>query len=420
MTNRQKIQIKQSEVRERINVLLSQEERNEAEGNELRELTTKAQTLETEFRAAVVSEGEEEGKARGEFRDKQDGESAEIRALFGRVTLGDYLTPARAGNGIVGAAVELAAALKVPTIGPNGGAAIPFDMLECRAFTDTGSNDGGEMQRPILQRLFGPGVLDHLGVRVDSVPVGRSEWPLITGGVAPAQTKEGTAAAAAVEAPFSYANLKAKKLTGKYEFTHELAASVPEIEAALRRDLGDAVKAKMSDSIINGLAPTNTNPHYVQGFLTTLTGTDLSTAKAAFADYGRLHALGVDGIHAEMETQVMSVIGIKTYEEASGTYQSGSGESGSEALKRRSGGCIASSFIPAVASTKQSCILHSAGGGGMMRGDSVAAVWPTLEVIRDIYTQASQGTVLTWVLLWDAKVAFRSSAYKQVDIQVTA
>ena len=55
-----------------------------------------------------------------------------------------------------------------------------------------------------------------------------------------------------------------------------------------------------------------------------------------------------------------------------------------------------------------------------MRGDSVAAVWPTLEVIRDIYTKASQGVVLTWLTLWDAVVAFRSSAYKQIDIQIRA
>ena len=46
-----------------------------------------------------------------------------------------------------------------------------------------------------------------------------------------------------------------------------------------------------------------------------------------------------------------------------------------------------------------------------MRGDSVAAMWPTLEIIRDIYSQASQGVVLTWVTLWDAAVAFRPSAY---------
>ena len=118
----------------------------------------------------------------------------------------------------------------------------------------------------------------------------------------------------------------------------------------------------------------------------------------------------------------MSVIGDETYQHAAGVYIAGSGESGSELLKRRSGGYMASTYIPATASKKQSAILHSAGsnGGGIMRGDSVAAVWPTLEVIRDIYSKASQDVVLTWVGLWDAMVAFRSSAYKQIDIQIQA
>ena len=66
--------------------------------------------------------------------------------------------------------------------------------------------------------------------------------------------------------------------------------------------------------------------------------------------------------------------------------------------------------------------LHAAGpnGGGIMRGDSVAAVWPTLEVIRDIYSKASQGVVLTWVSLWDAYAALRAGAYRLVAIKITA
>ena len=46
-------------------------------------------------------------------------------------------------------------------------------------------------------------------------------------------------------------------------------------------------------------------------------------------------------------------------------------------------------------------------------------MWPTLEVIRDIYTQASQGVVLTWVALWDAHTAFREDAYEQIAVQVS-
>ena len=235
--------------------------------------------------------------------------------------------------------------------------------------------------------------------------------------------KEGTAAAAAAAATFSHANLTPKRLTGRYEYTHEIAASVPGLEQALRRDLADAVKAEMSDLIVSGSAPNTQNPQRVQGFLTgtRLTTADLSSAEATAADYGKLHSLAVDGIHASMETEVMSVVGTASYQHSASVYISGSGEAGSGLLSRRSGGCMASTYIPAVSATKQLSILHAAGpnGGGIMRGDSVAAMWPTLEIVRDIYSEASRGVVLTWVGLWDAFTAFRPSAYKRIAIQIS-
>ena len=187
-------------------------------------------------------------------------------------------------------------------MGPSGGVAIPFNMLmeqrhsepelERRAYTDTSNNGWTGTQRPILQRLFGPGVMDYLGVRIDSVPVGRSEWPLLSGGTSAAQTKEGTAAAAAAAATFSYANMKPKRLTGSYEYTVEMAASVSDLEAALRRDIADVIKSKMTDTIINGVAPTNSNPQNIQGFLTKVTSTDFG-ALATASTFGEMHSRGV-------------------------------------------------------------------------------------------------------------------------------
>ena len=421
MTNRQKIALRMSEARSRMGAIATMraEEVTEEVQNEADTLKSEMKALATQEQAAILAEGDEEARARGLFGDG-DGEAAEVRGLLDRISLGDYLTPAGAGSGIEGRARELNAALKVDMQGKGGGVAVPWAVLEARAFTSTADNDGSNIQRPILQRLFGPGVLDILGVRIDSVPVGRSEWPLLTGGVAPAQAKEESAAAAAVDATFEFATLKPKRLTGRYEYTHEAAAVSADLESALRRDLGDAVQSKMNDRIINGVAPTNSNPQYVRGFLNKIgAATDLSSAEAAAGDYGRLHALGVDGVHASMETEVTSVIGDETYQHAAGVYLTGSAVSGSELLRTRSGGCAASTYIPAKASQKQSAILHAAGAnGGAMRGDSVAAVWPTLEIIRDIYSNASVGVTLTWVALWDAEVAFRSDAYEHIAINI--
>ena len=424
MTKSQKLALELSEKRQRTNELLGKDELTPEERAELEVLTTRLQEAETEYRAAVTVEAQEEAEARGQFGNN-DGESAELRGLLDRATINDYLIAAGAGTGITGAAAELNAALEIPLVGNQGGPAVPWDLLltpELRAFTDTGDNAGPEMQRPILQRLFGAGIMDALGVRIDTVPVGRTEWPLLNSGVAPAQVVEGTAAAAAVNAGFLFANLKPKRLTGVYEYTHEIAASVADLEQAIRRDLADAIKSAMSNAIINGAAvdPNDAaTAANVEGFISELTQAD-DTAVADAARYGRLHAQAVDGIHASKEGEVMSIIGDETYQHAAGVYIAGSGESGSELLSRRSAGCMASTYIPDAASDIQPAILHAAGpnGGGMMRGDSVAAMWPTLEIVRDIYTKASSGIILTWITLWDTRVALRSSAYRLIGLKL--
>ena len=172
-----------------------------------------------------------------------------------------------------------------------------------------------------------------------------------------------------------------------------------DIEQALRRDLADAIKAKMSDLIINGAAPTNQNPQNVQGFLATIAAPDDAGATAAFADYAGAHASGVDGIHAETEREVSSVIGTDVYRHAATIYQAGSGESGSEALARRSAGCRASSFIPPATNAGQSKgnLFHLAGanGGGTdarrQRGRDVADLGSDP---RSVHEGKSQGVVL--------------------------
>ena len=334
MTNRQKLQLEQSEKRQRINDLLGHEELTDEQRGELDTLTKRMQNLEIEMRAAIVVEGEEEAEARGLFGGG-DGQSAELRQLLGGVSIFDYLNPAASGGAVEGRAKELSEALEVDAVGQRGGVLVPWEVIEQRAFTSTVANDGALVQRPILQRLFGPGVADTLGVRMDAVPAGRAEWPLISAGVAPAMAQEGVAATAAVAATFSNTSLKPKRLTGVYEFTHEAAASVPEIEAALRRDLADAVKSQMSHLLVNGAAPTNTAPQNVEGFLVAITAPADASATADFSSYAGAHASGIDGIHAEMETEVSSVIGTDVYRHAATIYQSGSGES---AARRCTGG----------------------------------------------------------------------------------
>ena len=192
MTNAQKLAIRLSEIRSKLNELAGLDTVTDEQRNEIDTLTAEYQGKEAQHRAAIVTEADEQRAAAGDFGNG-DGEPAETRALMQRVTLSDYLAPAAAGLGLTGAAVELAGALKVPTAGKGGGPAVPWEVLaagrpeprqardpEGRAFTTTGAYAGGVAQRPILQRLFGRDIMDALGVRIDTVPAGRTEWPLIT------------------------------------------------------------------------------------------------------------------------------------------------------------------------------------------------------------------------------------------------
>ena len=385
MTLVQKLSIKISETRQSLNTLAGKESLAEGEAEKVEELRRDLDQAETQYRAAVSAEGDAETRAMSEFDG--DAESAERSKLLREVRMVDYLSAAEASTGITGRAREVNEALEVPIVGAGGGVSIPWEVLagpetrrrqengngEQRAFSTTTQLAGGVAQRPVLQRLFGASVMEALGVRIDSVPAGRAEWPLLTAGVEPAQVEEGTAAAAAVAATFETEVLKPKRLSGRYEFSHELAASVSGIEEALRRDLADAVLAQMSYGIINGDEATNSEE--IDGFLTTLAAPDDPTAESGFSDYSGLAAQGVDGIHASMEGEVGCVIGVASYRHSASVYQAGSGESGSEALKKRSMMCLASSFVPAPDNshtfrTETSFMAPGPIGGSAARGDS--------------------------------------------------
>ena len=328
MTSRQKLQLEQSEKRQKINEFLAVDDLTDEQRNELEALTKRMQSLEIELRAAIVVEGEEEGAARGQFGNG-DGAPSELRNLLDATTLSDYLGAASAGGAVEGRAAELNAALEVPLAGARGGVPCRGMCSKCGLLRALAKMTARRCNARSFNAFSGRVIFDALGVRMDSVPVGRSEWPLISGGVAPAQAKEdrrcgGCRGCGDVHT----ATLKPKRLTGVYEYTHEEGASVTDIEQALRRDLGDAVKAKMSDLIINGAAPTNQNPHNVEGFLTKIAAPGDAGATAVFADYAGAHAAVIDGLHAEMEDEVSSVIGVDTYRHAASVYQAGSGESG--------------------------------------------------------------------------------------------
>ena len=375
--------------------------------------------MHTRQQAAILSEGAEQGAQAGR-EGNGDGEPAEIRSLLQRSSAANYLSSAVAGIQISGPESELNSALGISTVGAGGGVLVPWQMLdvsETRADVPSTTTElaGAVVQRPILQRLFGRDVLESLGVRIDSVPAGQAQWPLLTAGDSPDQKSEKAAASDAAAPTFSTQTLTPKRVTGRYAFSVEQSAQVVGIEAALRLDLANAVGAKMSDQVINGTGAAG----QVTGLLTRIAAPADPAAEADYEAYSGLPASGVDGIHAIAEGEVAIVLGVDSYKHAASAIQTGTAISALEVMARRGRAVIATSFIPAKTNgnIQKVNILHS--GTDVMRGDSIAAMWPSLEVIRDPYSAASTGiTSLTWITLWDCYTAFRAAAYKRVSLKL--
>ena len=115
VTKSQRLQIEQSEKRQRINELLGKDSMSDDERGELESLTGRMQQIEVEYRAAVVAEGADLDQRRGEAGD-MDPETRERVELRSKARLTEYLTCRAQGRLPSGAEAELQAAAGVSGI----------------------------------------------------------------------------------------------------------------------------------------------------------------------------------------------------------------------------------------------------------------------------------------------------------------
>ena len=174
MTKLSELQLRQSEIRERINALLNKESRTEEETAELREATDSAQQLELELRAAIVLEDEANKSARGASPDP---EALELRQLTDRSNLGSILSAVVEHRATSGPELELQQA--------HGLASnqIPLDLLrlkpEERAVSPAPTNTE-TLQDEIVQPVFADSAGAFLGVYQPTVPAGDAVYPVLT------------------------------------------------------------------------------------------------------------------------------------------------------------------------------------------------------------------------------------------------
>ena len=223
MTNSQRLSVRLSEIRQRLNEVAGLE--GEAYTAEIRAENDKLQTeyrdLEGKYRAAVIAEGDAEKRA---LETEPDAELRERRELRGKASLGAYLRAALSGRRVDGPERELQEASKV-------GEGIPLELWdtaqpEHRADLATGAPGtvGVNLDR-IRPAVFSQSVLPRLGVEMPRVESGTYASATISASLTAGSKAKGVAAQASA-ATFTVQSVTPKRISARLGIRIEDVAAV--------------------------------------------------------------------------------------------------------------------------------------------------------------------------------------------------
>ena len=409
-----------SEVTEKLNAAATEgTEPNTDDVGKADTLTREIRSLEVRYRAAVLSEEEEDRKAAAGDPSKQ---RAEFDDLETRCSVTAFMGAAVRDKKLDGAELEYrqevlgeqAADGHMPLrlLATSDQRAAAARQPETRAVTPVADAATGlGSQADIMARVFERSIASELLVSMPSVPMGTRTWPYMSGGTTVSQQAP-SGEQEAVAGSFAGETLEPLRLTGSYEFRVEDLELLRGLEDALRRALRMLMSDQMDDQIVNG---DGVSPN-VNGFLSELPAPDDATAQADHAAFVKAFTGGVDGINAYMLSDIRSVIGKATYERMEDVYRGAdTPESAFSYLSRRAGSIRVSNRMPAVAAKDQIGIFARTSYPGT---NAVAPVWEAAQLIRDPYTLATKGEVrITMIALWNFKIV-RETGFYLHDFQI--
>lgn len=404
----QKLALRLSEVRQKLNELLAIDAPSDDQRSQMAALTAEYQKLEPEFRAAVIADGQppEDVETRG------DGESAEYRALVERVELGAYLVEAVNGREVDGAEAELRAAVFGDSARQN---LVPWEALlprqaasEDRVDAATSiTTDVARNQQTILGRVFADTAAAFVGVDMPSVAIGQASYPVFTDGV-DAELKAKGAVKDAEAATITATTLDPTRLTARYVLRVEDAARLMGLEEALRADLRGALGEELDSQVING---DGTAPNFA-GFFDDGPAIDEATDPSAKSDYAAVAALAanaIDGRYCRSAMGAKLLFGVAGLQYAHGQFPTSGDYSAADYLMAKTGGLMASTHVPAAASNIHKLLVYRADRG---MGSAVCPIWQGLEIIRDQYTGAAKGEIALTAIALHSFAILRKAAYR--------
>ena len=379
MTAQQRIELKRSEIRQRLGAIaelegeaLTDDVQSERDG-----LMTELRSSENQLQAAIQAEAAESAKAVTEPT-----ETRERRELRGKARVSDFLTSALTGRPVTGASGEYADAVGVPGF-------MPLDLLEGpepeeRAVTPGPADDTVTATQPTVPFAFSRTDSAALGIFMPLVAPGEQHYPALTT-QPPAGPKAADGAAAQTAAAFTLTKRDPKRITGQFLIRLEDLALMPSMEDDLRRGIASAMADSLDSQVIggDGSAPN------LSGLFNQSTNVAVDGTKETFGTAIERFAGVVDGKHANGFGDIRALIGVATFKLYAALFaNSNKGDiSAYDHLTSKLGMLRVSTRVPAVASNGQKAMAVLTAQGQPI----TVPVWRGVELIVDPYTQAAKG-----------------------------
>ena len=395
MTNRQRLEVKLSELRTSAREMLNTpaETRADSFESDLAKVENELKATEAEYRVATLAEPEPETRS-------DSAEGREMRSMLGRSNVGVIFASAFERRSTPGGVEE-----ELQQHFQIAGNAIPLEMLmEHRDVTPLPANANVEaVQRPIVQPVFALGDAAYLGVDMPTIPSGDAVYPVLTtrptvGG----PHKDSTAVAETIGA-FTTDALEPGRLQASFFYRRTDAMRFP--------GMGEALRAALSSGLSEAL-----DKETIDQIVTDVARTD-SSAVDTFATYrSRLLFDLVDGRYATQEGDIRLLLGTATLSDMAELYASVGAAMGSdtvvESIRRSSGGLRVSPHIAAAAGDKQDVIVRKGS-----RPDAVAPLWQGVTLIPDEITKAGTGEIVITALLMAAFKIIRTDGFARIQSQ---
>ena len=419
MTNAQKLTIRASEIRQRLNEIAGLE--GDALTDEIRQesdaLTTEYRDVETKLRAAIAAEPE----TRVETTDANlDAEARERLELRGRANLGAFLVAALQGRVPAGAEAEYGAAFGAP---PGH---VPLDLWEqdrpapeVRAATPAPATGTGVTVAPVQPFVFAPSIAPRFGIDMPSVGSGGYTEMTITTAL-PAAPKAKGADADDTAGALTPVTANARRISARMTVTLEDVATVgvANFEAALRQNVSMALSDEYDDQCINGdgQAPN------VNGLINQLTDPANPTAVATFDAMVAAYADSIDGLWASRMKEVRQVVNVDTYRLAAKAFRdAGNNDRGAVSFadyaEAVTGGLWTNKRMPATTGNIARGIVYRMGRPGLRTASH--PTWGTVS-IDDIYTDSRSGQrhFTVHALVGDKVLLVQPAAYALREFKV--